>query len=385
MPKTCKIALLTGNRADYGLLQHLIMTLHKHRGVELQLLVSGVRRSAELARRLDIIKSDSFPVAATIALPVEDDSRATMAKSLGYGVLDFTDAFMSLAPDALILLGDRSESLAAAQSAYCLGIPIAHIHGGELTAGALDDAFRHAITKMAHWHFVAAPAYAKRVKQLGEPPASIFTVGPACLDRLSDGKPMTLKALEKELGFAFGDPLVLSVLHPETAENSDPEAFGKAYAQALSQFMKKHKDATIIAFSSNNDAGASHVYQPIANLASKQLHLIPTLRPEIYFSLLHHADLLAGNSSSGILEAPLLGTVSVNIGSRQAGRQRELSIIDSGRTTKDITAAMERGLALRTKIKPRKPKKGGVATAIVATLLRQLTKPVKPKQFYDAR
>src|SRR5260221_10056800 len=322
-----RITVVTGSRADYGLLRGTLSRLQKMDDVDLRLIVCGMHLDTKFGETWRAIEADGLPVAARIDLELNDDRAETVARSTGIGVIGFSETLAALAPDLLVVLGDRFEILAAAVGAILLNIPIAHIHGGEITAGAFDDAIRHAITKMACVHFVAAEPYRRRVIQMGEHPVFVFNVGAPGLDEAFAAPALDRSALFQALGISGPDRFLLATLHPATAR---PEADAATVA-ALLGALARIEDRTIIFTGVNADPGYRMIDEAIrAFVAARtgRAYLFASLGSERYWAALRLADAVVGNSSSGILEAPAVGTPSVNIGDRQLGRLRAPSIID---------------------------------------------------------
>lgn len=378
------LAVLSGNRADYGLVTPLLACLAKDRQLNPLLLLTGTQQSQEFACRQEDVRRAGIEPAAVIGLPDASGSHQRMALSLADATRKFTLSLEALAPDVLILLGDRFESFAAAQAAYCLGIPIAHIHGGELTQGALDEGFRHCITKLSYWHFAAAPDYAQRIIQLGETPRRVWNVGPLCADHLMKGKTIATGAIEKQLGVGLSPHLLIGTLHPETAEKQSAADMAKAYAEAISQFLKAHPEALLVQLKSNQDAGGKAINKTLEALAKRwpqNITLQDFLPPEVFAALLHRAQLIVGNSSSGVVEAPMLGKASVTVGTRQKGRLNQPGIFYAGHTPSQIVKAMEKAW----RAPPGKSRLTGAPSQRIASLLKQQLKQgrLASKQFYD--
>lgn len=341
---TRKIAVITGGRAEYGLLFWLMREIEADPRLTLQLVVTGMHLLPEFGSTIDDIRRDGFPIAEIVESQFASDDKAGMARSLGAGTLAMTDAFLRLAPDIAVVLGDRYEILAAAQSAALLGIPVAHISGGEVTEGAVDDWIRHSITKASWWHFTAAESYRKRVIQLGEDPARVFNVGDPGLDSVRRITPATRAQLEQILDLPLSSPLFLVTYHPATLGELPPET---AFAELLSS-LDLFPAATIILTKPNADAGG----RKLASMADEYAYRNPgrvkcvaSLGQRNYLSLMRIADVVIGNSSSGIVEAPPLKVATVNIGTRQDGRLRASSILDCPERADAITAAIRQALS----------------------------------------
>ena len=319
-----KIAVFTGTRADYGLLKGLMRRIQIDDNLDLQVIAAAGHFSSKLGETWREIIQDGFSFDAQIEMLMASNTPTGVARSMGLGVLAMTDALDRLRPDVLVILGDRFEALVAAQVALVLDIPIAHIHGGELTEGVMDDAIRHAITKMAYLHFVAADQYAARVKQMGAPANRVFTVGAPGLDTRSDS-PKSLREVQEHFGFSLETPYILATYHPATATLENPTQTVKCMLECLSN-ITSHQ---IVLTFANADQGGDAINAQLQKLAAQQpnrILAVPSLGFELYQAVLAQADVVVGNSSSGIIEAPALGVPTVNIGMRQAGRLMAESI-----------------------------------------------------------
>ncbi|MBX5437704.1 MAG: UDP-N-acetylglucosamine 2-epimerase (hydrolyzing) [Alicyclobacillaceae bacterium] len=338
-----KICVITGTRADYGLLYWLMREIQQDEALELQLVVTGMHLSPEFGETCKVIEQDGFPIADKIEILLSSDTAAGMAKAVGLGVIGFADSFRRLQPDVVVLLGDRFEALAAAQTAMMMRIPIAHIHGGERSEGVVDEAIRHSITKMAHYHFVAAEPYRRRVIQLGEHPDRVFNVGAPGLDHIRRMDLLNRSDLERELGWELGDRTFLVTYHPVTLLSEDPEQTAEEILGALDAF----EDAHVIITMPNADAGGRSVarlFRAYADRRHDRVLAVTSLGQRRYLSAMKLADVVIGNSSSGLIEAPFLGTPTVNVGNRQAGRLRAASVIDCRGERKEIENAIRTAL-----------------------------------------
>jgi UDP-hydrolysing UDP-N-acetyl-D-glucosamine 2-epimerase len=380
-----RVAVVTGSRADYGLLRGILTRLQKMDDIALSVIACSMHLLPKFGETWRLIEADGFPIAAKIDLELRDDRAETVARGTGIGVAGFAEVLPKLAPDLIVVLGDRFEILSAAVAATLLNIPIAHIHGGEITAGAFDDAIRHAITKMACLHFVAAEPYRRRVIQMGENPEFVFNVGAPGLDQVSAAAALDQPALFRALGISGPGRFLLATLHPATAR---PEADAATVA-ALLGALALIEDRTIIFTGVNADPGHGMIDDAIRAFVaarSDRAHLFASLGSERYWAALRLADAVVGNSSSGILEAPAAGTPSVNIGDRQLGRLRAPSIIDCPADQAEILAALRRILDGRfhpdTSIEP--PYGQGGASEKIAGIVRRIDlKRAFPKHFCD--
>lgn len=380
-----RITVVTGSRADYGLLRGILTRLKAADDVALSVIACGMHLVPRFGETWRAIEADGFPIAAKIDLALDDDRAETIARGTGIGVTGFAEALPKLAPDILVVLGDRYEVLAAAVAATLLNIPIAHIHGGEITAGAFDDAIRHAITKMACLHFVAAEPYRQRVIRMGEQPDLVFNVGAPGLDLVDSAPPLPRAELFAKLGIAGPERFLLVTLHPTTAQ---PEA-DAANVAALLGALAGVKDRSIIFTGVNADPGYRAIDDAIRAFVAvrgDRAHLFTSLGSERYWAALRLADAVVGNSSSGILEAPAVGVPTINIGDRQKGRLRAASIIDCPADSDAILASLTRIFEGQFQPNPALVPpygRGGASEAIAGTLRKIDIGRAFPKHFHD--
>ena len=335
-----KICVVTATRAEYGLLYWLLQALRDQPDVELQLVVTGTHLSARFGSTVGQIEADGFRIAARVPLPVTDDSVLGITRSLSQATSGLGAAFASLRPDLLILLGDRYEMLAAAQSAMVARIPIAHIHGGETTEGAIDEAIRHAVTKMSHLHFVAAEEFRRRVIQLGEAPERVWNVGATGLDNIERLTLLSRPELESALGIGLSQPSFLVTYHPVTLDARDQGVAMRTMLDVLDE-----TGGTVIITGVNADTGGQAMREQAQEFAAARagrVLLAESLGSLRYLSAMAHVDAVVGNSSSGLIEAPALGKPSVDIGERQRGRPRAPSVVHCP----DDADAIRRALSL---------------------------------------
>ena len=334
-----RICVVTGARADYGLLYWLMKEIADDAELQLQVVATGMHLSPEFGLTYRKIEEDGFTIDAKVEMLLSSDSTVGIAKSMGLGVIGFADALDRLKPDILVLLGDRFEILAAAQAALISRIPIGHIHGGETSEGAFDEGIRHAISKMAQWHFVAAESYRKRVVQLGESPDRVFNYGAPGLDHLSRLTWLERQSLEMSLQIQLSTPLFLVTYHPVTLDITDPKGPMTELLTALEAFP----EATVIFTYPNADTGGRVLIDCIDRFVAqheKRSRAFVSLGQQRYLSLMREADVVIGNSSSGLIEAPALKKATVNIGNRQKGRLKASSVIDVLENSQDITSAI---------------------------------------------
>ena len=327
MRENKKICIFTATRAEYGLLYWLMKDLETAQGFELQIIVSGTHLSKAHGYTIDQIHADGFRVDEIVDLGISDkDSRYDVAHSMGMATKGVAKALEKLQPDILILLGDRYELLGAAASALIMGVPIFHLHGGEVTEGAYDNSIRHAITKIARWHGVASKQYAERVIQMGENPSNVFNIGAMGIDNIKRLQFLDKEMLQKQLNIKFQEKLILVCFHPVTNARNPLEGFYE-----LLSVLSKIENITIIFTYPNADHGREEIIKAIKEfvLNNSDVAIFSKSLGQIKFlSALKYADAIVGNSSSGIIEAPLLGTPTLNIGDRQKGRKRTDMIVD---------------------------------------------------------
>jgi GDP/UDP-N,N'-diacetylbacillosamine 2-epimerase (hydrolysing) len=313
-----KICVITGSRSEYGLLKILMKDISKTDCLQLQTVVTGMHLSPEFGYTINEIKKDGFVINKKVEMLLSSDSSVGISKSTGLGIIGFADAFEELNPDMIILLGDRFETLSAAVAAMFFRIPISHIHGGEITEGAYDEAIRHSLTKISYLHFVSTNVYKNRVIQLGESPERVFNVGALGCQIISKHKFLSKKELEDDILFKFGKKNILVTYHPETLQvNSSTKDFDQLL-KALNSFP----DINILFTYPNADNDGRVIISMINEYckANKNAHFIPSLGSKRYLSFIKYCDGVIGNSSSSIIELPSLKKGAINIGNRQKGR-----------------------------------------------------------------
>ena len=338
-----KIAVFTGTRAEYGLLYWLIKAIHKDSELELQLIVSGTHLSPHYGETWREIEADGFKIDAKVEMLLSSDSPVGVVKSMGIATIGFADVLERLNPDILVVLGDRYEALAIAQAALIMKIPIAHAHGGELTFGAYDDAIRHAITKMASIHFVATEAYRRRILQLGEDASNVFNVGALGLEHVLKTERYSMALLVENLQLPLKQPYFLVTYHSATIGDESIEDTFKA----LFHMFAELSNYQILFTYPNADNGNHRIIQLLEQYCqehSEQAYVVRSLGYKRYLSAISHAEVVIGNSSSGIIEAPSLGVPTVNIGLRQEGRLAADSVIHAEANYLSIDAAIKRAM-----------------------------------------
>ncbi len=349
------------------------------------LIVTGMHLSPEYGHTIDFIHKDGYPIVGQVETLLSSDTPQGIAKSMGLGIISFAQFFASDQPDILVILGDRFDMFVAAVAALPFKIPVAHIHGGETTEGAIDEAMRHSMTKMSQLHFVSTDAYARRVIQLGEDPARVFVSGALSLDNLAEIELYTQAELENRVGLKFHTPPVLVTYHPVTYEFEDTR---RQIDELLA--VLESVDAPIVFTRTNADTNGSLINAAIQNFVNRHGNsvLIDNLGIRGYFSLMKVAEVMIGNSSSGILEAPSFKLPVINIGNRQKGRIRADNVIDTGYSREEIASALAqtRSQGFREKLAQLVSpyKKEDAALTIKSTLLNVDLKSLSSaKSFYD--
>ena len=338
-----RIGIMTGTRAEYGLLKSLMQEINKDNDLELYLIVSGMHLSPEFGMTYKEIEEDGFEINAKVEMLLSSDSPAGISKSIGLGVIGFADEFQRADLDMLILLGDRYEALSAAISAMVMRIPIAHLHGGELTEGAIDEGIRHSITKMSYLHFTSTEEYRRRVIQLGENPERVFCVGEIGVENIKKINLMTKEELERSIHFEIDENTVIVTYHPVTLENNTVE---EQFLNLL-EVLDRNPKIRMIFTKANADTNGRIVNELIDKYVaqnSERACAFMSLGQKRYLSALKYCRIVIGNSSSGIIEAPSFGKPIINIGDRQKGRICADSVINCGYTQQEIQQAMETAL-----------------------------------------
>lgn len=371
-----KIAVVTGSRAEYGLLYWIMKGIQADPTLQLQTVVTGAHLLPEFGETVTTISADGFRIDATVPIDLPDDRAATIVQGMGQATSGFGTAFATLQPDLILCLGDRYEILCAATAALILRIPVAHLHGGELTQGAFDDAIRHAVTKLSHVHFAATPEYRERIIQMGEAPERVHYVGTPGLEYRYRMEFLTRDALESQLDCRFGPQNFLVTYHPVTliADHAAAEAEMGALFVALEDFP----EATVFFTGVNADPDHRAIARRVQHFISahpRRAFFFQNLGQQRYLSLLQLVDVMIGNSSSGIIEAPAFGTPTVNIGSRQDGRCMATTIIAAAPDRAAIAHAITRALSpeFRAQLKHAKtPYDGGMVSERVLGILKTL-------------
>jgi UDP-N-acetylglucosamine 2-epimerase (non-hydrolysing)/GDP/UDP-N,N'-diacetylbacillosamine 2-epimerase (hydrolysing) len=381
------IAVVTGARADYGLLRPVMNRILAEDGLQLNLLVTGMHLSEKFGMTANEIESDGFDIAARVPIPMTGGAAGDISRAIGEGTLGFGEVFQQNKPDILLVLGDRFEILAAVVAALPFRIPIAHLHGGELTFGALDESMRHAITKMSHLHFVATDEYARRVIQMGEEPWRVTVSGAPGLDNLNQIERLSKPDWESRFGATLHDDLLLVTFHPVTLEVDQTDF----HIEELLAALESSGFPTLFTMA-NADPGGQVINTAIESFVqqNENAQLVDNLGTQGYFTAMQHARAMVGNSSSGIIEAPSFGLPVVNIGSRQDGRTRAANVIDVGYNRDSILTAILQANdpAFRDSLRGlTNPYGDGHATTRIVDKLKSvaLDKTLIVKTFHDIR
>lgn len=382
-----KICIVTGSRAEYGLLKPFIEKVSQEDGMELQLVVTGMHLSPEFGLTYKEIEQDGFQITERNEMLLSSDTSNGITKSIGLGIIGFADIFTRILPDMVVLLGDRYETFAAAIAAMVHRVPIAHIHGGELTEGAIDDAIRHSLTKMSALHFTSTEEYRKRVIQLGEQPETVFNVGALGVENIRTQKLLKKQDLSRNINFSLDHPYVLVTFHPVTLEKDTAEKEFKNLLRALDFFTEYH----IVFTKANADTDGRIINELIDQYVQenkKRSIQVASLGMLRYLSVLKYCEMVIGNSSSGILEAPSFKIPTVNIGDRQTGRVRAESVVDCGNSTEEIIHAVNKAKRLKENGKLKDIKnpyeKDDTSKNIVFFIQQYFNqKNITKKKFYD--
>ena len=385
MKKT--ICVVTGSRAEYGLFNPLLEEIRKTPVFRLQIVVTGMHLSSAYGLTYKEILRDGFKISEKVKSPLEDDTSEGITRSLGMGVIGFAPVFKRLKPDLIILLGDRFETYSAAIAAFMARIPIAHLHGGELTEGALDDACRHSITKMSTLHFTSTKDYRRRVIQLGEEPRWVFNVGALGIDNIRNLKLLSKDVLQKELNFNLTGKIALVTFHSVTLEDNTSKLQFNEILAVLNHF----KELKVIFTKPNSD-----IYgRAIINLIDRYVKSNPdrstvftSLGRLKYLSLMRHVDVMLGNSSSGIIEMPSFGKPTINVGDRQRGRMAAKSVIQCAPKRECIKKALKKAFSQkfnRSLANINNPYDGKLTSKKIIVILKKELPKIKnlKKKFYD--
>lgn len=382
-----KICVITGTRAEYGLLKWLMREIENSQYLELQIIATGQHLCSKFGLTYKEIENDGFVIHKKVEMPLNSDNAASLTKAMAEGLSGFSNALESLMPDIVVVLGDRYEILSAVTAATIFRLPIAHIHGGESTEGAMDEAIRHALTKMSHLHFVAAEEYRQRVIQLGEQPDRVFLVGGLGVDAVTKINLLSRQELEKQIDFNFAKYNLLVTFHPETLEKNSAAKQITELLKALENLV----ETNIIFTAPNSDQENAIIFDLIKNFCKIRANarLYTSLGQVKYFSCMQYVDAIIGNSSSGLLEAPAFKVGTINIGNRQKGRLKAKTVIDCEANQLAISKALATIYSstfkaqLKDAINPYG--NGGASKKIIETLASINLDGILKKSFYNLK
>jgi len=382
-----KICVFTGTRAEYGLLKPLMEKIREDKELELQIIASGMHLSPEFGLTYKEIEKDGFEINEKVEMLLSSDTDTGVSKSIGLGIISYTDALQRLKPDITVVLGDRFEALAFTIASFTLKIPVAHIHGGEITEGVLDEGYRHAITKLSYLHFTSTEEYGRRVIQLGENPDRVFNVGALGIDNIKKLRLLSKQEVEQKIGKKFKQKNLLITFHPVTLENENSVSQFKELLKALDEL-----DDTLLIFTkANADAEGRQINKIIDDYVSKNPEkavAFTNMGQLLYLSTMKYVDAVVGNSSSGIVEAPSFKIGTINIGDRQKGRIRAESIIDCEPKKESILKAIDKlySKEFQGKLKNVKSPYGeGNASEKIKEILKSFEIKNIKKEFYDLK
>ena len=378
-----KICVVTGSRAEYGLLYPLMKKIQQVKEFGLQIIATGMHLSPEFGLTYKEIEEDGFEISEKVEILLSADTPTSVNKSIGLGLIGFTDSLKRLSPDFVVLLGDRFESFSAAIAAFIMRIPIIHLYGGELTQGLIDEGIRHSITKLSYLHFVSTEVYRKRVIQLGESPERVFNVGALGLDNIKNLKLLEKDELERVLNYRLDKKTILLTFHPVTLENNTSEKNFREILKALDQL----KNYNIIFTKPNADTEGRIIAKLIDNYVlenPKRAIEFTSLGKLKYLSLMKYVDMIMGNSSSGIIEAPSFKKPTINIGDRQKGRVKAESVIDCEVNKESIIRAVKKAEQMDLSNIENPYGDGNASVRIIEILKKQVRKGINlKKEFYD--
>lgn len=383
-----KISIITATRAEYGILHPLIERCLKEEEFETQVLVTGTHLSEKFGNTIEEIIQDGIPVFERIPILEEGEDAKSISKIMANTLLGFTDYFLREMPDFAVILGDRTELLGICGAAMNTGIPLVHLHGGELTEGAVDDMVRHAVTKMSYLHFPSTEIYRRRIIQLGEEPDRVFNVGALGIENIKRERLWSKEELKASVDFDFTHPYVLVTYHPETLEDQSIEEQLEALLEAMDIRSSYHYLIT----KANSDQGGEKINRMLEAYGAdrENVKVVSSLGRKRYLSAVSHSEFVLGNSSSGLIEVPALAVPTVNIGDRQRGRIQPDSVISCGRSREEILKAMDQAQRMREEYRQgircadTTFGDGNTSEKIVEILKEQLSRKTDlKKQFYD--
>jgi GDP/UDP-N,N'-diacetylbacillosamine 2-epimerase (hydrolysing) len=382
-----RVCVITGSRADYGLLRPLMNKLHNDNGLQLQVVATGAHLSPEFGLTYQAIEEDGYVIDERIEIVLSSDSTVGRSKSMGLAMISFCECYERLKPHMIVVLGDRYEIFAAVSAASVARIPVAHLHGGETTEGAFDEAFRHSITKMSYLHFTSTDSYRNRVIQLGEAPDRVFNVGALGIENIRSMPLLSKAEVEEQLGFRFGHRTIVVTFHPVTLEESTSESQFSNLLQAIEAF----EQLSIIFTKANSDTDGRKINAMIDHYVADHIGkaiAFTSMGQTRYLSALQYVDAVVGNSSSGIIEAPSFHVPTINIGDRQKGRIQADSIVNCRANKDEIIDSLNKVLSADFKSSIQNGgnpyEKVNTSERIVTQIKQALQKGIQLKKtFYD--
>ncbi len=381
-----KICVITGTRAEYGLLRWVMQGIKDDTDLDLQIIATGMHLSPEFGLTYKSIEADGFEINRKVEMLTSSDTPVGIAKSMGIGTIGFADALSELNPDLIIVLGDRFEIFSAVSTAMVARIPVAHLHGGEASEGAFDESIRHAITKMSHIHFTASEVYKNRVIQLGEQPDRVFNVGAVGIDNIKKYPLQSRKEFEKSINFKLNKKNILITFHPVTLEKSTAQEQFKNLLQVLDGYKETH----LIFTKANSDTDGRIINQMIDTYVTDHNYkavAFKSLGQLRYLSAMQYMDAVVGNSSSGLIEVPSFRIGTINIGDRQRGRLKAKSMIDCNYSVEAIQSAFNELFSLTFQQRLQQVENpygnGGASIKIVEIIRSFSLNGILKKQFYD--
>lgn len=381
-----KVLVITGTRAEYGLMRWVLQYLHDDSEIELQIVATGMHLSPEFGLTYKNIIEDGFEINRKVEMLLSSDTSIGLSKSMGLGMISFSEVYDALNPDIILVLGDRFEIFSAIATAMISRIPVAHIHGGEATEGLIDESIRHSITKMSHIHFTATEIYKKRVIQLGEQPEKVFCTGTPGIDNIYNLELLSKIEFEKSINFNIGDKCFLVTFHPVTLEKSSSAFQFDELLEALKDFNEYKVIFTLPNADTDGRIVIEKIWQYVSSNPNKAV-AFTSLGQVRYLSALQHVNMVIGNSSSGLTEVPSFKKPTINIGDRQQGRIKAESVIDCPPIKKEIKKAILKGLTKEFKEivnNVQNPYGAGGASKQIVQILKEVNlSNILKKQFYN--
>ena len=382
-----KICIITGSRSDYGILSSFLKKIQNDKNFDLKLIVTAMHLAPKYGNTFKEILKDNVKIFKKIKLPLKNDKIFDISNATANGIIKYTRELSNIKPDLVLVLGDRFESLAFAIASLYLNLPIAHLHGGESTLAAIDDAIRHSISKMANFHFVSHIAYRNKLIKMGENPKNIFVIGSLGVENIKKVSFFNRTQIEKKLNLKLSSNNFFFTFHPETIGKNEIHQNIESFSKLI---FKKFKDAIIIITAPNIDMGNNKIFNRIISLAKKNkknIYFKKSLGKKMYFSILKYCRAVVGNSSSGVIEVPSFNIPTINIGERQSGRIKAKSVIDCKNNIKSFNEALNKSLSrsFLKKIKLAKNPyyKNNSSTKLISILKKINIKNGTKKKFYE--